>query len=763
MESDPDDGSGILPGDGSNHSDYLEYFERMIIEDKSGVYTPQLVEILGQDGEQAHFGVFVDCRILLEDEFVLGHLVLRHPETLLNIFSNALVTAQERLLERPSFQDGDKQLCLKKNVHVRINWLPGANRKPNVSSLRSVDAHTFVQISGTVTRTGVTKVLEAIRVFECTNQKCSGVVRVFASNYEVGHIVEKPSGPCPTCKKCSSYVELREECVCHDFQEVKIQEQVQKLGMGSIPRSITVLVLHDLVDTCKAGDDVVITGVPIHRWRPTFLEERCNLETVIEANTIQVINASTTGVILTDELELEFRTFWKQHMDEGTPFKGRNTILSSICPQLYGLYNVKLAVALALVGCPTFVDPNGTKVRGEPHLLLVGDPGTGKSQFLRYAAKLAPRSILTTGTGTTSAGLTCSAVKEGNEYMLEAGALVLADRGVCCIDEFGSIQKHDRATIHEAMEQQTLSVAKAGLVCCLKTRTTIIAATNPKGSFDFDADLSTNTGIASPLLSRFDMVLIMLDKSDPCWDRTVSEFILCSQAGIVEEDEEPQHEAKSWDVEKLQAYLAYVKNLDPYLTPEAGIVITAFYKNQRNLMCNEAGRTTLRLLESLVRVSKAHARLMARNSVRIVDAVVSVCLIQMSLEPSSSESVSQLDFPRNPDGDMTETVKTTLESLGLGSLVAEAVSDEQRGFQEECVDSDDNSDDDDTPEPEDTTKSAYTTSSSGKTRSKGLGGVGFDFPASSQQQRSKRGHQNQPSAFSQVMSDVEEEEFEFSD
>jgi DNA helicase MCM9 len=330
---------------------------------------------------------------------------------------------------------------------------------------------------------------------------------------------------------------------------------------------------------------------------------------------------------------------------------------------------------------------------------MVGDPGTGKSQFLRFASKLMPRAVLTTGIGSTTAGLTCTAVKDGADWALEAGALVLADRGICCIDEFGTIRAHDRTAIHEAMEQQSISVAKAGMVVKLKTRCSVLAATNPKGRYDWNEDVSVNTAIASPLLSRFDVVLVLLDNLNPQWDEVVSSFILQQAAstgstagenvqlsagpsivevpldaaewsrtedGLRVEDTTPQ---STWSLSRMQAYLAHIRDTyTPQVSQPAQDILSSYYQLQRSSESRSAARTTIRMLESLVRLSQAHARLRCSTVVDALDALQAVCLVDLSggmMGGGDVRSAAQTQFPHDPDAHFALQAAAMLQKLSL--------------------------------------------------------------------------------------------------
>lgn len=309
------------------------------------------------------------------------------------------------------------------------------------------------------------------------------------------------------------------------------------------------------------------------------------------------------------DMREEFRQYWEKYQHR--PYVGRDNIIRAVCPKLHGMYYVKLCLLLTLIGGSQRHETLSR--RHHSHMLIIGDPGTGKSCFLKFAASLLPRSIITTGVGTTGAGLTCSAVREGADWALEAGALVLANNGVCCIDEFRSIKENDRVAIHEAMEQQTVSVAKAGIVVKLNTKCTVIAASNPKGLYDINSDITTNTGIAAPLLSRFDLVLVLLDVPNKEWDKNISTYLL-KQAltnGI-------DADANFWPLPMLRRYVTYVREkLHPAMNDEAKCLLMRYYQMQRQQSDRSAARTTVRLLESLMRLAEGHAKLMFKEIVTL--------------------------------------------------------------------------------------------------------------------------------------------------
>ncbi|KAI8420817.1 hypothetical protein MSG28_008018 [Choristoneura fumiferana] len=643
----------------------------MILEYVIKYHLQDCINIISESDPLGYYNVKIDFLKLFETYPDIGDKVLCNPIEFLPICHEDIIKAQQYVLEQEEYKSIVEKIgnySLKKNVHARIFGLPVCPELHRMVFPKNVDLGCFLKVTGTIVRVTQAKMLEYQRKYVCVKCKYENSIQ---AEFEHRYILKAPTkcGNDETRCKSSTFTQVnlvsREHC--KDYQEIKIQEQVNKLSIGSIPGSMWVVLENELVDSCKPGDDVNICGTVRRRWRPSVQTKKSEVELVLQANYLEVCNAQRSAVIATaPDVKECFNDFWANF--EACPLKGRDQILMSVCPQVYGLHLVKLALLLTVITGsnhrveddkrPSQDEKHPTRVRGQCHLLLVGDPGTGKSQLLRAGAELTPRSVFTSGAGSTRAGLTCSALREEGEWQLEAGALVLSDGGVCCIDEISQLREHDRTAIHEAMEQQTISIAKAGIVCKLNTRCAIVAACNPKGHYETDQPLSVNVSLGTPLLSRFDLIFILLDSKNKSWDKLVTNYILFGGTHAVDKK-------KQWTLEKLQMYIGLVGPKYTEMTKSANTILQSYYMTQRKSEYRDPSRTTVRMLDSLVRLSQAHCRLMYRTTILPVDAIVAISLVDLSMQDCTLEdTVDALHstFQKYPDFDYLCTAKKLLGS-----------------------------------------------------------------------------------------------------
>ncbi|CCH59630.1 hypothetical protein TBLA_0B08140 [Henningerozyma blattae CBS 6284] len=450
---------------------------------------------------------------------ILALFLAKCPQEIFKIFDLVAMEATE--LHYPDYSNIHSQ------IHVRISDFPTIH---TLRELREINLLSLVRVTGVVTRrTGVFPQLKYIK-FNCL--KCGTILGPFFqdSNQEI------KISFCTNCKSKGPFNVNGEKTVYRNYQRITLQESPGSVPAGRLPRHREVILLADLVDVAKPGEEVEITGVYKNNYDGNLNAKNGFpvFATIIEANSIKKREGSLSNTSDLEEgldifhwTEEEEREFRKLSRDRGIIDK----IISSIAPSIYGHRDIKTAVACSLFGgVPKNVNGKHS-IRGDINVLLLGDPGTAKSQILKYVEKTAHRAVFATGQGASAVGLTASVRKDPitREWTLEGGALVLADKGVCLIDEFDKMNDQDRTSIHEAMEQQSISISKAGIVTTLQARCSIIAAANPNGGrYNSTLPLSQNVTLTEPILSRFDILCVVRDLVDEESDKRLAKFVVGS-------------------------------------------------------------------------------------------------------------------------------------------------------------------------------------------------------------------------------------------
>ncbi|MEM4243411.1 MAG: minichromosome maintenance protein MCM, partial [Candidatus Bathyarchaeia archaeon] len=450
--------------------------------------------------------VTIDFEDLFAFDQSLAERLMEKPDVFLQYASNA---AREQL----EIEDAEYAQKIDK-ITVRIVQLLG---KEPLRKLGSKHLGKLVMIEAIVVRATPVRPMVMNAAFKC--KRCGTLTHV----EQTGPFLRAPF-ECsdPTCRQKGPFEFMQDESTFVDSQDLRLQERPEDLPPGQLPRTVNVkLVGSDIVDVARPGDHVSIVGIvrAVAPSRPGIGKLRTFI-LHLDANSIVVLGKEPETSPPTPEEEEKILALARD------PWVHRK-IMNSIAPSIYGYEHIKEAIMYLLFGGVSKSLPDIT-VRGEINTLLIGDPGTAKSQLLQYVARIAPRGLYTSGRGTTAAGLTAAVIREkGGSMSLEAGALVLADKGIACIDEMDKMRPEDRVAIHEAMEQHTVSVAKGGIVATLNARTAILAAANPSlGRYEPHRTVAENISLPVTILSRFDLIFVLRDIPNKDSDAKMLEHIL---------------------------------------------------------------------------------------------------------------------------------------------------------------------------------------------------------------------------------------------
>merc|ERR1740136_408195 len=598
---------------------------------------------------------------LMQKEPTLAIWIVDAPRDMLDVLNEAVTRHTLRIF--PSYRS------IQDEIHVRIAELPIMD---SIRALRRNHLDRLIRVNGVVTRrSGVYPQLKSA-YYDCTQCKTTlGPYRVDESNSssssstnggdaDAAAALHQPS-TCPSCDGNGPFRINTTRTEYRNYQKVNLQETPGSVPPGRVPRTKEVIFTNDLIDVARPGEEVEITGIYAHSY-DYHLTQKSGFpvfSTFIHANHVRRKEDASAAANLTEGDKAQI-------LELARDPKIGERIIASIAPSIYGHRHVKMALAMSLFGAVPKNICDKHRIRGDINVLLLGDPGTAKSQMLKYAEHTAPRAVYSTGKGASAVGLTASVHKDPvtREWTLEGGALVLADRGVCLIDEFDKMNEQDRTSIHEAMEQQSISVSKAGIVTSLQARCSVLAAANPIGGrYDSSCTFAENVELTDPILQRFDLLCVMQDTVDPVADERLARFVTGSHMrsvatselnrGLVVMPEQQQDKnGASEDQEQnqrtipqglLRKYIQYARtNVKPVLrenTFDKEKIAALYVALRRESQTLGGVPIAVRHIESIMRLSEAHAKMHLREYVREDDMDASIGMMLHSFITAQKFSV----------------------------------------------------------------------------------------------------------------------------